>query len=177
MVASFSAKPFVDQPGNALHVHLHLENSLGDNLYIKKDDQEAEILLHSIGGLCATMEQNMLIFAPYEEAYLRYRGDSIESPSKICWGGNNRSAAIRMPLDEKYNRRLEHRVACADSSSLEVINAILFGVLKGIKEKIIPSEKIYGNAFLEQYDYPLLPQNLAEAKEKWNVLNINSIDF
>lgn len=165
MVADFSAKPFLDQPGSALHIHLHLENSKGENLYIKKNNQETDIMLHSLGGLCATMEENMLIFAPYEEAYLRYIGDSLESPSKICWGGNNRSAAIRIPLDEKFNRRLEHRVACSDASAIEVICAILYGILKGIKEKITPPEKVHGNAFLEQYDYPILPQNLTESKK------------
>ena len=110
------------------------------------------------------MQENMLAFAPYPQAYLRYNSLSLESPCKICWGGNNRSAAIRIPLDQKFNRRLEHRVACADACPFEVINAILLGILKGIKEKIAPPEKLYGNAFLEQYEFPLLPQSYDEAK-------------
>lgn len=161
--AKFTAKPYLNQPGNALHVHLHLENANGENLYMKQQE-ESELMLHSIGGLCATMAENILLFAPYEQAYLRYKGDSLESPSKICWGGNNRSAAIRIPLDNKFNRRLEHRVACADSCPQEVVLAILFGVLKGVKEKINPPEKLYGNAFLDQYELPFLPQNYTLAK-------------
>lgn len=167
MKTSFRAKPFLDQPGSALHIHLHLENELGENLYIKEKDKERDILLYSIGGLCATMEENMLLFAPYEEAYLRYQQNTLESPRKICWGGNNRSAAIRIPIDQKYNRRLEHRVSCADAEAVEVVIAILYGVLKGIKEKISPPEKIYGNAFLEQYNYPFLPQTIEEARSKY----------
>lgn len=165
MEVDFSAKPFLDQPGNALHIHLHLENSRGDNLFVKKSDKETKLMLHSIAGLCASMEEHMLIFAPYEQAYLRYKGDSVESPSKICWGGNNRSAAIRIPLSDNNNRRIEHRVACGDASPKEVICAIFNGVLKGIREKLIPSEKLHGNAFLEQYDYPALPQNFDIAKK------------
>ncbi len=172
MIASFNAKPVLDQPGSALHIHLHLENEQGENLYIKKNNQETDFMLHSIGGLCATMEENMLIFAPYEEAYLRYKGSSLESPSKICWGGNNRSAAIRIPLDEKFNRRLEHRVSCADSSPIEVICAILYGIYKGITEKITPPEKLYGNAFLEQYNYTLLPLDFDTAKKLSKPLRI-----
>ncbi len=168
MSANFSAKPILHHPGNALHIHLHIENAEGENLFIKKRDQEAELLLHSIGGLCASMQENMILFAPYENAYLRYKGDCLESPSKICWGGNNRSAAIRIPLDQKFNRRLEHRVACSDSCPFEVISAILFGILLGINEKISPPEKIYGNAFLEQYDFPPLLQNYEEAKVLFN---------
>ena len=168
MLASFEAKPFIDQPGSALHIHLHLENSNGDNLYIKKQEQETKLLLNSIGGLCESMLGYMLIFAPYEQAYLRYRSNSLEAPSKICWGINNRSAAIRLPLADKSKRRLEHRVACADSSAIEVICAILAGVLRGIEEELFPQEKIYGNAFLEQYDFPPLLKTYMEAKEKFN---------
>jgi glutamine synthetase len=159
---TFKAKPFVNQPGSALHVHLHLENEKGDNLFMKESQEESSFLLHSIGGLCTFMEETMLLFAPYEEAYLRYRGDSLEEPSKICWGGNNRSAAIRIPLSEKNNRRIEHRVACADSCAIEVISAILHGVLKGVEGEINPPEKVYGNAFLEQYEFPQLPQDIAQ---------------
>jgi glutamine synthetase len=162
---TLSARPFIDQPGSAFHVHLHLENEKGDNLFIKEGQEESSFLLHSIGGLCASMEETMLLFAPYEEAYLRYRGDSLEAPSKICWGGNNRSAAIRIPLSEKNNRRIEHRVACSDSCAIEVISAILYGALIGVEEKINPPEKVYGNAFLEQYEFPQLPQNIAVARK------------
>lgn len=159
MIANFSAKPFLDQPGSALHVHLHLENRAKENLFMNQD-----ILSYAIGGLCATMQENMLIFAPYEQAYLRYTGNSLDSPCKICWGFNNRSAAIRIPLSEKENVRLEHRVACSDASVEQVICAIFSGVLQGIKEKIEPPEKLYGNAFLEQYNYEQLAQNIKEAQ-------------
>ena len=163
-IADFHAKPFADQPGSAMHIHLHLENAKGENLYIKQENRETQLLLNSIGGLCAMMPKNMLIFAPYEEAYLRYKDKSLASPSKVCWGGNNRTAAIRIPIDQKFNRRLEHRVACADSCPFSVIAAILWGALKGIQEQIPPPEKLHGNAFLEQYDFPLLPQSYTEAK-------------
>ncbi|MEK6734309.1 MAG: glutamine synthetase [Pseudomonadota bacterium] len=165
MKADFSAKPFQEQPGNAFHVHLHLENSKGNNLFIKNGGLESEFLLYSIGGLCATMEEAMVFFAPYKDAYARYIGNLLESPSKICWGGNNRSAAIRIPLDQKFNRRLEHRVSCSDSNPAEVICAIFYGVLRGIKEKRLPPEKLFGNAFLDQYDYPSLPKDYAQAKK------------
>lgn len=174
MTANFSAKPFVNRPGSAMHIHLHLENELDENLFIRKNNQDAEILLHSIGGLCFTMLPNMLFFAPYSQAYQRYKEHSLQSPSKVCWGPNNRSAAIRIPRDNKIDRRLEHRVAASDSLAIEVINAILFGVIKGIKEKIEPPEKVYGNAFQEQYNYPLLPQNIEEAKEYFR---LNRPDF
>lgn len=167
MVANFSAKPILHMPGNALHIHLHLENNKGENLYIKQQDNESETFLHSIGGLCDGMKDYMLLFAPYKEAYLRYIGGALESPSKICWGGNNRSCAIRIPLDQKFNRRIEHRVSCSDACPFEVISAILFSALKGIEKQITPADKLYGNAFLEQYNFPLLP-TYSEAENYFN---------
>jgi glutamine synthetase len=163
--ANFQAKPFSSQPGSALHIHLHLENKQGNNLYIKQENIESKLLLYSIGGLCDLMNVTMLLFAPYKEAYFRYIGNSIDSPSKVCWGGNNRSVAIRIPIDQGFNRRLEHRVACADSCPFEVILAILLGVLNGVEKKIMPREKIFGNAFLSQYDAPLITRSYKEAKE------------
>lgn len=166
ILASFAAKPIDNQPGNAMHIHLHLEDAEGINLYRKKNtEEESDIFLYSIAGLCATMKDNILLFAPNKRSYLRYLGDSLQSPSKVCWGGNNRSAAIRIPIDQKFNRRLEHRVASSDSCPFEVVIAILFGIITGIKEKKLPSQKVYGNAFLEQYDYPELPKNITEAEK------------
>ena len=173
--ADFSAKPYEDQPGSALHIHLHLENSKGENLYKKRVEKESLILLQSIAGLCASMQENMLIFAPDEQAYLRYDGKSMESPCKICWGGNNRSAAIRIPLSEKDNRRLEYRVACAGSDPMQVIIAILFGVIKGINEELKAPEKLYGNAFQEQYDFPELTQSYEEALQAFDKSELMSM--
>lgn len=165
--ANFSAKPFLNEPGSALHIHINLEDLQHNNVFIKREEQESDIFLYSIGGLCSTMEESTLLFAPYENAYLRYKALSYESPSKICWGYNNRSAALRIPVDSPQNRRIEHRVSCADSCPEEVICGIFFGILKGIKEKILPPEQVYGNAYLDQYDLPYIPQTLEEAKDKF----------
>jgi len=167
VVADFRSKPIVNQPGSALHYHIHLENSKKENLFIKKGDQERELLMHCIGGLCETMNENMIFFAPYSDAYLRFKDKHITTPSKVCWGGNNRSASIRIPLSEKENRRLEHRVACADADPLEVINAIFFGIIFGIEHNTPPPLKVYGNAFLDQYEYSRLTLNIEEAMDNF----------
>ena len=165
--ANFTAKPFEKEPGNALHIHINLLDQYKSNLFSKNNSYESLELLHSISGICNSMEECTLLFAPYQAAYQRYKGESIQSPNKICWGYNNRSAALRIPNSLNESRRIEHRVACADSSSLEVICAIFYGIIKGLKEKKLPPDPIYGNAQLEQYDMALLPQSLDVAKEKF----------
>ncbi len=166
LTADFSAKPIANQPGSALHIHFNLLDKKGNNLFIKENNEEQIIMLHSIGGILANTKDTFLLYAPYEKAYTRYSGDNIQSPTKICWGNNNRSAAVRIPIDHKYDRRFEHRLACADASPYEVIAGILFSVIDGIENNILPSEKLYGNAFLEQYNYPLIP-SFSEAKEQF----------
>jgi glutamine synthetase len=172
---SFEAKPFVNQPGNALHINLHLENDIGENLYIKENNQDSSILLNSIGGLCDSMQENMLLFAPYEQAYQRYINFSPDSPNKICWGGNNRSVAIRVPNNTSKNARLEHRVPCADSCAFDVIVAILFGLLIGIENNMQPEKKIFGNAFLEQYDAPKITNNYIKAWKDFQNSRLNRL--
>lgn len=164
MRADFSAKPKFNQPGNALHIHFNFVDYSGNNLYAKNNNNESSLLLYSLGGLCQNMAENIILCAPYPEAYQRYITNDIQSPSKICWGGNNRSAAIRIPLSENCNRRFEYRIACADACPFSVIALIFYGVLNGIENKILPPEKLHGNAFLDQYQYPCLP-NFEEASE------------
>lgn len=164
MRADFSAKPKINQPGNALHIHFNFIDNSGNNLYAKNKNNESSLLLYSLGGLCQNMAENIILCAPYPEAYQRYLTNDIQSPSKICWGGNNRSAAIRIPLSENCNRRFEYRIACADACPFSVIALIFYGILDGIENKILPPEKLHGNAFLDQYQYPYLP-NFEEASE------------
>lgn len=158
--SNFHAKPFTDRPGNAFHLHLNFLDQNHKNLFEKSNDQESVLLLHVVAGLLETLPEAMYFLAPNEADYARYI-PSIETPSKISWGNNNRSVAIRIPGKESGARRLEHRVATADANPLAVCAAILAGGLYGLEKKLIPPEKIYGNAYLTQYGLKSLPKNLS----------------
>ena len=157
--SNFSAKPFDDQPGNALHLHLNFLDREQKNLFEKNNGQESSFLLHVVAGLLKTLPEAMYFLAPNETDYARYI-PSITTPSNISWGNNNRSVAIRIPGKESGTRRLEHRVAAADANPLAVCAVILAGGLYGLEKKLLPPEKIYGNAYLPQYELVSLPQNL-----------------
>lgn len=174
---SMQAKPFEDQPGNGLHIHLSLHDQ--DNhtplFYKSQLDTPSEsepLLLYAIGGLLELMEESMPYFAPNESSYLRYQGDK-EAPSTISWGGNNRTVAIRIPdLTHKTpHPHLEHRVAGMDANPYHVIGCISLGVLHGLTNRIIPSApRIYGNAFDPQYQKPphhlkMLPNTKKKASD------------
>ena len=88
----------------------------------------------------------------------------MTTPSSVSWGVNNRTTAIRITPRERGARRIEHRLSSANADLEKVISAIFASIHIGIKEKIIPQEPIYGNAFDEQYTAEKLPQSLEEAQ-------------
>lgn len=162
--ADFSAKPFADQPGSGLHVHIHLEDENGRNVFYREDETFSRHLLHAIGGLLALMNPSMLIFAPNEESYLRFNAQS-NTPTTVSWGTNNRTTAIRLPNKPMDNKHIEHRVAGSDADVAKVIEAILIGVEYGITHQCDPGEPVYGDASLPQYKLPLLARSLSEARQ------------
>jgi glutamine synthetase len=151
----FEPKPFDDQPSSGLHVHLNFLDDSGANVFQKRGAEETEILLHTVGGLLATMREFMHVFAPHEQAYLRYE-PSMYTPSTLSWGGNNRTTALRIPPWSSGARRIEHRVPCSDADVRAVTHAILHGAHVGIRDRITPPAKIYGNAFDIYYQAPRL---------------------
>ncbi|MCU7611864.1 type I glutamate--ammonia ligase [Anaplasma capra] len=165
----FAAKPFTDRPGSAFHVHINLVDRNNKNLFSRHSTGMSDILLHSIGGLCTCMKQHMIFFAPYHQSYLRYIHADNTTPTTVSWGGNNRSTAIRLPDTSltPENTRIEHRVPGADCNYELAVNAILTGVIRGIEDKMIPPEKIFGIASDPQYNLERLPLSLQETERLW----------
>ncbi len=144
--ASFAAKPFADQPSSGMHIHLHLADAEGINAYHKTDEWMSDAMRFSLGGLLATLTESMPIFFPNEEDYARL-GDADHVPKIAGWGANNRYCALRIPMTpDPYDKHIEHRVPCANADPERVIEAILSGVLKGLREKLEPPMQSYGKA-------------------------------
>jgi glutamine synthetase len=130
--ASFMAKPYVDQPGSGLHVHVSLLDEAGRNRFSAADGQA--LLENAIGGLQALLAESMAVFAPSFSAYRRYRAGAFVSTDG-GWGENDRRAAFRIPSGGAASRRVEHRVAAADASPHLVLACILAGIHDGITRK------------------------------------------
>jgi glutamine synthetase len=179
--AIFTAKPFDEQPGSALHINISLLDESGHNLFAKTlDAPETEIMVYSVGGLLETMLANMIYFAPNDCSYKRFTAKKNDAPSdapmraynnsptNVSWGSNNRTTAIRIPSSTLYaqSRHIEHRVSGADADGAMVILKILEGIYFGIKNQITPPTKIFGNAYDEQYSFLIpFPKSLDEAKQ------------
>ena len=142
--ATFMAKISPDLSGNGMHIHCSVEDADGNNIF---DDIDSEHrtpeFLNAVGGLCATMEDAMAIFAPHGNSYRRFIPGSY-APMAPHWGYNNRTVAMRVPLGA---RRVEHRVAGADANPYLVLAAVLAGIHHGMTHDIEPPTPISGNAY------------------------------
>ncbi|NNG04819.1 MAG: glutamine synthetase [Inquilinus sp.] len=144
--ATFMAKPYPLLAGNGLHVHLSLLDRNGDNVFAAEDSAGTPALRHAIGGLAATMAEGMALFAQNVNAFRRFQPNSY-APHAPTWAINNRSCALRVPASGSADRRVEHRVAGADSNIYLVLAAVLAGAHYGLDRKIDPGPPTSGNAY------------------------------
>lgn len=134
--ADFSSKPYKDDYGNSMHIHLNFQEDENIEKYARM--------------LCYYLPESLSIFLPKEEDWNRL-DERFMAPTHICYGGNNRTAAIRIP--DSLPKRLEHRVPAASADPAFVIYVILASIVKGLTLPIDTTaySKIFGNAFDRQY--------------------------
>ena len=152
--ASFMAKPLEGQPGNGMHVHVSaLDEQTETNLFdetIHGPKGEAN-LGFAIGGLLSSMKEASLIVAPMMNSYRRLVASS-HAPINICWGHDNRTAAIRVPASSAAARRLELRVAGADANPYLLLAWMVHAISQGLTDEISPPNPVVGNAYEHAYD-------------------------
>ncbi|HEY0212748.1 MAG TPA: glutamine synthetase family protein [Paenirhodobacter sp.] len=158
--ATFMAKPYGDRAGSGMHVHFSLIDATGRNVFDDGGDAGTDLLRHAVAGLLRTMHENTLVFAPHENSFRRLLPGS-HAPSAVAWGYENRTAAIRIPGGSAKARRIEHRVAGADSNPYLVLASILGGALLGIEGKWQPPAPIEGDAYSQTLE--TLPPDWASA--------------
>lgn len=146
LLASFMAKPFVDQAGSGMHIHASVLDREGNNILACTPDAPADALRHAIAGLQDSARDCMLLFAPHANSYRRFVLNAFV-PLNDCWGFNNRTVAMRIPHSDPANTRIEHRIAGADANPYLVTAAVLAGILRGLEEKGDPGPAIVGNAY------------------------------
>jgi glutamine synthetase len=146
MDATFLSKPYADMAGSGLHVHVSLNDGEGRNLFAADDPRGTLAMQQAAAGLLATMADGMAVFAPLANSWRRLRPEAYV-PLTADWSVNNRGAALRVPVSDAANRRLEHRVAGADANPYLVASWVLGGVLKGLAEAREPRAPLQGNLY------------------------------
>ena len=155
--ATFMSKPFHEDAGSGMHVHLSLVDKDGRNVFAPDYPNADTTLANAIGGMQSGLGESMAIFSPNINAWRRF-GPDLFVPVTRDWGINNRSVAFRIPPGEPEARRIEHRASGAEANPYLVLAAILSAVDHGLTQQIDPGMPAVGNACSEQD--PELPSTL-----------------
>ncbi|MEV0408425.1 type I glutamate--ammonia ligase [Actinoallomurus sp. NPDC050550] len=143
--ASFMPKPFTDQPGSGMHTHMSLFEGDRNAFY----EPGAEFQLSKIGrafiaGLLRHAAEITAVTNQWVNSYKRLwggvgasAGAGGEAPPYICWGHNNRSALVRVPMykpQKGHATRIEFRAPDTACNPYLAFAAILGAGLKGIEQ-------------------------------------------
>jgi glutamine synthetase len=142
--ATFMPKPFTTHPGSGMHTHVSLFE--GDrNAFFEAG---AEYQLSKTGRACIAgvrthAAEITAVTNQWVNSYKRLMGGG-EAPSYICWGHNNRSAMVRVPMykpNKGQSTRIELRTIDSACNPYLAFAVILAAGMKGIEERYdLPAE-------------------------------------
>ncbi|MFI8594367.1 type I glutamate--ammonia ligase [Microbacterium sp. NPDC078428] len=136
--ATFMPKPLSGQPGSGMHTHMSLFEGDVNAFY----EEGAEYQLSKVGrqfiaGLLRHANEISAVTNQFVNSYKRLWGGD-EAPSFICWGHNNRSALVRVPLykpNKSQSSRVEYRAVDSAANPYLAYALMLAAGMKGIEEE------------------------------------------
>lgn len=181
--ATFMPKPFSGHPGSGMHSHLSLFE--GDRNAFYESGAQYQLsavgrsfiagLLRHAGEISAITNQWVNSYKRIWGASERTAGAGGEAPSYICWGHNNRSALIRVPMykpGKSQSVRVEARSIDSGSNPYLAYAVLLAAGLKGVEENYeLPlgaEDDVWALSDGERRALGIepLPQNLGEAIDR-----------
>ncbi|MEU8360745.1 glutamine synthetase family protein [Nonomuraea sp. NPDC048882] len=143
--ASFMPKPFTEHPGSGMHTHMSLFEGDRNAFYEAGSDYRLSKIGRSfIAGLLRHAAEITAITNQWVNSYKRLwggaeaiAGQGGEAPSYVCWGHNNRSALVRVPMYKPHkggSTRIEFRSLDSACNPYLAFALILAAGLKGIEE-------------------------------------------
>jgi len=135
--ASFMPKPLAEKPGSGMHTHLSLFQGDKNAFYEPGAPLELSKVARSfIAGLLRHAAEITAVTNQYVNSYKRLWGGA-EAPSYVCWGHNNRSALVRVPMykpGKGNSSRVEYRGVDSATNPYLAFAVLLAAGLKGIEE-------------------------------------------
>ena len=177
LYASFAPKPFPDQAGNGCHLHISMWDAEGErNLFYDAEGRHglSKMGYQFIGGVLAHLRGLVALTAPSVNSYRRLSPDSWSS-AFVCYGPDNREAAIRIPSgfwgNEMASANLELKPSDSSANPYLALGGLISAGLDGLTNDIIPSLDLEMDAApttlseseLRRRGILNLPQNLDEA--------------
>jgi glutamine synthetase len=165
-------KPFAEHPGSGMHTHLSLfEGDRNAFFEAGAEYQLSKTGRSFIAGLLTHAAEITAVTNQWVNSYKRLYGGG-EAPAYVCWGHNNRSAMIRVPMykpDKGQSTRIEVRTLDSAANPYLALAVLLAAGLKGVAEGYhLPPEAeddVWALSEAERRALGIapLPQNLAEA--------------
>ncbi|MCZ6721400.1 MAG: type III glutamate--ammonia ligase [Proteobacteria bacterium] len=178
LLATFMPKPWSDRTGSGAHYNMSLaDKKTGKNLFKDPKDKRkcgfSKLGYQFIAGILKHAEAIAAITCPTVNSYKRLviQGSMTGftwAPAYICYGGNNRTNMLRIPLG---GERVESRAADIACNAYLGSAMMLAAGLEGIKNKIDPGEPHMENVYvktpaqLKREKIRVLPRNLEEAMD------------
>ncbi len=143
--ASFMPKPFTEHPGSGMHTHLSLFEGDRNAFYEPGGPyQLSKVGQAFIAGILRHASEITAVTNQWVNSYKRLWGGASrtagaggEAPAYVCWGHNNRSALVRVPMykPQKGNStRIELRSPDSACNPYLAFALMLAAGLKGIEE-------------------------------------------
>jgi glutamine synthetase len=154
-IANFMPKPIFDENnprssesdnGSGMHVSVSLWSG-ESNIFYDPDDHYAELSQigrYFIGGLLKHAYSLAALVAPTVNSYHRLV-PGFEAPVYAAWSRGNRSAILRVPVNDKNSRkskRIEFRAPDPSANPYLAFSATAAAGLDGIREKIDPGDPV-----------------------------------
>lgn len=172
--ASFMPKPLADGPGSGMHTHMSLFEGDQNAFYEPgADHQLSQTARYFMAGLLKYAPEISAITNQYVNSYKRLWGGA-EAPSYVCWGSNNRSALVRIPIHKPgkgQSTRVEYRAMDSAANPYLAFSVLLAAGLKGIEDELeLPpgaEDDVWRLSSTERraMGYEPLPSSLAHAIE------------
>ncbi|HEU4399959.1 MAG TPA: glutamine synthetase family protein [Actinomycetota bacterium] len=144
--ASLAPKPVPDQAGNGAHLHASLWAG-GRNAFWDAGDARglSETAYHWIGGLLAHLPGLVALTCGSVNSYRRLVPQTWSS-AFVCWGMDNREAAVRVPsrmwgLDEA-STNLELKPSDSTGNPYLALGAYIHAGLDGLRNRLDPGRPV-----------------------------------
>lgn len=170
--ATFMPKPFSDHPGSGMHTHMSLFEGDTNAFYEAGGRyQLSKVGRQFIAGLLRHAPEITGVTNQFVNSYKRLWGGG-EAPSFVCWGHNNRSALVRVPLykpNKGQSSRIEYRSLDSAANPYLAFALMLAAGLKGIEDDYEVPAEAEDNVWLltdgerRALGYDSLPSSLGDA--------------
>jgi glutamine synthetase len=154
-IANFMPKPIFDESnpagsesdnGSGMHVSMSLWSGTNNIFYDASDDyaELSQAGRYFIGGVLSHAASLAALVASTVNSYHRMV-PGFEAPVYAAWSRGNRSAVLRVPVNDRHNaksKRIEFRAPDPSANPYLAFSAVVAAGLDGIRKKIEPGDPV-----------------------------------